>query len=296
MSMAGNKTPAKRGVRASLISIVASLILAGIKLTTGLIGKSHAMVSDAANSISDLITYTVVMTGVAISERKADSNHQYGHEKVESIVAVMLALAIFATGTAIGYKGVRLIMNPELIVVPSLLPMFGAMVSIIVKSGLFIYVRKVAKKTNLSSLKALSIDHLTDVFASLGALIGIGGARLGVPVLDAVASIIISLLIIKSSIDIFRNSANILLDISVDDKTVSELKASILMNPQVQKIDILRTRSTGPGFFVEVEICCAKTLTLEQAHAIAQDVHDRIERDFPRVKHVMVHTNPCDIK
>ena len=77
--MAGNKTPAKRGVRASLISIVASLILAGIKLTTGLIGKSHAMVSDAANSISDLITYTVVMTGVAISERKADSNHQYGH-------------------------------------------------------------------------------------------------------------------------------------------------------------------------------------------------------------------------
>lgn len=283
----------KTALRVSLTSIVASIVLAAVKLTTGLIGHSAAMISDAANSISDIVTYTVVMGGVAASGRKADGNHQYGHDKIESIVAVVLALVIFTTGVAIGINGGRMLMQPETIVAPTLLPAFGALLSMSVKLLLYWRVRKAWKETHFSSLQALCGDHLSDVFASGGTLAGVIGARSGLPVMDPIAAIVIALLIVKSAIEIFRNASNVLLDGSVDPATIEHLRMSIVKNPRVKQIDLLRTRSTGARYYVEVEICCCRNLSLEVAHAVAQDVHDRIERDFPQVKHVMVHTNPC---
>ena len=284
---------AKIGIRVSAISIVASVILSVIKLTTGLIGHSSAMVSDAVNSISDVASYSVVMGGVAASDKRADSHHQYGHDKIESIVSIFLAIAIFATGIAIGWNGIQKISHPEAIVIPTVLPLAGAILSIVAKLVLWRYAKGVGEKTGLNSVKALATDHLSDVFASIGTLVGIAGARLGFPVLDPIASLVIAVLIIKSAIDIFRSSANVLLDISVDKETIELLRQAVMSNVQVKSIDLLRTRSVGSGYFVEVEINCCRYLLLQEAHEIAEDVHDRIERDFPKVKHVMVHTNTC---
>lgn len=291
--MSEKQSLAKLGVRASFLSMVASVILAAVKLVTGIIGHSAAMISDAANSISDIITYAVVMGGLAASEKKADRDHQYGHEKIESIVAVLIALAIFATGVGIGYNGVRLIIQGGSDQNPSWLPAIAAATSMIVKLVLYRYVSKTSKKTGFSSLKALAGDHLSDVFASSGALLGIVGAKLGSPILDPIAAVIIALLIIKSAIEIFRNSANILLDGSVDDETSAKLQSTILSVHDVRRIDLLRTRRTGSRYYVEVEICCCRHLSLEHSHAIAQQVHDIIEQRFERVLHIMVHTNPC---
>ena len=287
------RSSVKIGVRASFISMVSSVLLAAAKLITGIIGHSAAMISDAANSVSDIITYAVVMGGLAASEKKADRDHQYGHEKIESIVAVLLALAIFATGVGIGYNGVRLIVQGGPAQKPSWLPAIAAAASMIVKLVLYRYVAKTSKKTGLSSLKALAGDHLSDVFASSGALLGIVGAKLGSPILDPIAAVIIALLIAKSAIEIFRNSADILLDGSVDDETSAMLQSSILSVGEVKRIDLLRTRRTGSRYYVEVEICCCRYLSLEHSHAIAQQVHDIIEQRFERVRHIMVHTNPC---
>ncbi len=293
MAASHRSEQAKRGVRTSLISIVASIALSIIKLASGILGKSSALVSDGANSLSDVVSYSVVMGGLAASDRKADTNHQYGHEKLESVISVLLAIVIFITAVGIGYRGIRQIGQIEALAIPTMLPLLGAIVSIFVKFFLFLYTRKEASITGLNSLKALTTDHLTDMLSSAGALIGVLGARLGFPVLDPIASVIIALLILRSAGEVFRSAVNVLMDVSVDNRTQKELEQAILSNHHVQRIDVLRTRSVGAGFYVEVEICCCRHLKLHEAHDVAEEIHDRIEKDFPKVRHVMVHTNPC---
>lgn len=283
----------KKGVKISLISIIASVFLSFLKLMTGIVGKSSALVSDGANSLSDVVSYTVVMGGLAASDRKADSNHQYGHEKLESIVSFLVAIAIFVTGVGIGYAGIKNIGRINALPIPSILPLIGATISIIIKFILWRLTVRAVKQTGLNSLRALAADHITDVFSSSGALVGVIGARYGLPVLDPIASVIIAFLIIKSSLEVFRASYHVLMDASVDQKTRLQLEKAILLNPQVKRIDLLRTRSSGNGFWAEVELCCCRNLRMHEAHDVAEEIHDRIERDFPKIRHIMVHLNPC---
>lgn len=281
------------GVRISIISILFSLVLTLFKLVSGIVGKSAALVSDGVNSLGDIFSYSVVATGVAASDKKADSNHQYGHDKLESIISLFLALVIAVTGFAIGFKAVRSLVVETYIAIPTLFPLIVAALSIVIKLILWQLARVAAAKTDLSSLKALASDHFSDMLSSTGALIAVVGARLGYPLLDPVASLVIALLIIKSAFEVFLISYNVLMDSSVDKQTKNELKKAILADKRVQGIDLLRTRSVGSGYWVELEITCCRNLKLFEAHAIAEEVHDRLEKEFPKIRHVMVHTNPC---
>ena len=282
------------GVSISLYSIISSVALSLLKLLAGFFGHSSALVSDGFNSLGDVISYTVVAGGVVGSEKKADTNHQYGHEKLESIVSIFIALAILATGLGVGYRGILHIFEPQSLVKPTLLPIGAALISIAVKIVLYIYSHKAAQMTQLTSLKALATDHFSDILASSGALVGSSLAYLGYVVFDPIASVIIAFLIIKSSIEVFRAAFDVLMDVSVDKETHKKLTQVILENPHVLQLDVLRTRRVGSGYWVDVEICCCKDLTLYEAHEIAQHVHDDIEHKFPQVRHVMVHVNPCD--
>ncbi len=287
---------AKQGVKTSLVSIISSIALSLMKLSVGIVGQSSALISDGVNSLSDVLSYSVVMGGVAASDKKADSNHQYGHDKLESIVSILLALIILGTGIGIGYRGIMQIRSTDAIPIPTMLPLVGALVSILAKIALYVYTRRQAMSSGLNSLRALATDHLSDSLSSVGALIGVAGARAGFPVLDPIASIIIALLILRSALVVFKSAANVLMDVSVDTQTRMRLEQAILSNPKVQRIDLLRTRSVGSGYYVEVEICCCRNLKLYEAHDVAEEIHDRIESNFPKVRHVMVHTNPCSGK
>lgn len=288
------KSRTRSSLRAAAISTACNIMLAIVKLVAGLVGHSSAMVSDAVNSTSDVISNFAVMGGVAASDKAADTHHQYGHDKIECIVSIFLAVAIFVTGCMIGYNGIRQIVHPENIVIPSLFPLLVAIGTMIVKESLYQYTIRVSRKTGSNSLRATAWDHRSDVLSALGAFIGILGARLGVPILDPIASLVICLLIIKVSIDIFKSAVNVLLDASVDEDTQKALETEILSAPGVKQIDLLRTRLTGARYYVEVEIRCCRYLPLFASHDIAQDVHDRIEQKFDKVKHVVVHTNPCE--
>lgn len=293
MGASRGSTHAAVGLRISLVSIISSILLSLLKLITGFIGKSSALISDGVNSLSDIFSYSAVAGGVAASDRKPDSNHQYGHDKLESIVSVFLAIAILATGIGIGYSAVRRIVTSEAIPIPTFLPVIGAAISIVVKLVLWRVASSAAGKTGLNAMHALATDHLSDALSSAGALAGVLGSRMGYPLLDPIASMVIALLIIKSAVGVFLSSYNILMDASVDKQTRRALKQAITDDPNVQRIDLLRTRSVGSGYWVEVEICCCRHLRLHEAHDIAERLHDRIEEEFPKVRHVMVHTNPC---
>lgn len=281
------------GVRVSLLSIIFSVALSVLKLVSGIVGGSSALISDGVNSLGDIFSYTAVAGGVAASDRKADSNHQYGHEKLESIVSLFIAMVILATGIGIGYSAVSTIAKGTALQVPTLFPLVGAAFSILVKLVLWRVASSAAKTTGLNAMRALATDHLSDMLSSSGALIGVAGARMGYPMLDPVASLVIALLIIKSAVVVFLSSYNILMDASIDTQTRRALRESILADDQVKRIDLLRTRSVGTGYWVEVEILCCRELPLYTAHDIAEQLHDRIEQQFPRVRHVMVHVNPC---
>ncbi len=281
-------------MRAAIVSVIGNILLAVVKLLAGIIGHSSAMISDAVNSSSDVVSTFVVMGGVAASDKGADTQHQYGHDKIECLVSLFLAVAILATGVMIGYSGVKKIINPETILIPTLFPLIVAVATMVVKEGLYQYTIRVSRKTGSTSLKATAWDHRSDVLSALGAFIGIAGARLGLPILDPIASILICLLIVKVSVDIFRTAVNVLLDSSVDKETQQELEQAIHSVQGVKAIDMMKTRITGAKFYVEVEIRCCRYLPLYASHQVADTVHDTLEQQFLNAKHVVVHVNPCD--
>ena len=134
--------------------------------------------------------------------------------------------------------------------------------------------------------------HRSDAFSSIGALIGIGGARLGFPVMDSIASLVIFVFIVKAAFDIFKDAMDKMVDHSCDEETEKRLYDCVMENEDVMGIDLLQTRIFGNKIYVDVEIRADESYTLRQAHNIAENVHNNIERNFPKVKHIMVHVNP----
>lgn len=283
----------KIAMHVSTVSIVVNLILSAFKLMAGLVAHSGAMVSDAIHSASDVFSTVIVMIGVTISGKKSDKEHPYGHDRMECVASILLAVVLFATGVGIGVSGIEKIAGGlETTETPGILALAAAVISIVVKEWMYWYTRAAAKKINSGALMADAWHHRSDSLSSIGAFAGILGARLGFPALDPLASIVICIFIGKASWDIFHDAMNKMVDKSCDDRTIQDMRQTALENPGVAKIDEIRTRMFGARTYVDIEIAADGNLTLSEAHKIAEGVHSRIEMEFPEVKHCMVHVNP----
>lgn len=281
-------------MRVSRNSIFVNLLLSVAKLIAGIAGSSAAMVSDAVHSASDVFSTIIVMIGVRISGRESDANHQYGHERLECVAAILLAVLLAATGLGIGYRGGVAIFSgkTEDIPIPTLLPLLAAIASIVIKEGMYWYTLAAAKKIKSGALKADAWHHRSDALSSVGSFVGILGAKLGAPVLDPVASVVISLFILKAAYDIFMDAVGKMTDEACDAETVEHMASCVMGREGVLAINDIKTRMFGNKIYMDIEIECDGNMTLYAAHAVAEDVHDRIEEEFPDVKHCMVHVNP----
>lgn len=286
----------KIAVRTAVLTIILNALLTAFKLIAGLLGHSLAMVSDAIHSASDVISTVIVIIGIKISAKVADKNHEFGHERYECVAAILLAVLLFATGGGIGYSGVTRIIDGSYKTgkMPDYLAMSAAIVSIVVKEAMFWYTWAAAKKVNSGALKADAWHHRSDALSSIGSLIGIVGAMCGVPVLDCVAAIVICLLIIKASVEIFIDAVNKMTDKACDPKTEQGITDFIALQVGVLRVDKVMTRLFGNRIYVIAEIACDGNLPLSKAHEIAEAVHEGVERNFPAVKHVTVHVNPYE--
>jgi len=284
----------REALRVSGVSILVNLLLSAGKLAAGLIARSGAMVSDAVHSASDIFSTIIVIIGVKLSGKAADREHPYGHERMECVAAIVLAVVLLVTGLFIGYTGIRSILDAEgaPLPVPGVLALVAAAVSIAVKEGMFWYTRAHARRLGSSALMADAWHHRSDALSSVGALIGIAGARMGVPLLDPLASVVICAFIAKAAFDIFREAVDKMVDRSADPATEAAVRACVQAHGDVRRVDLLRTREFGNRLYVELEIAVDADLSLRQAHAIAERVHDDVEKQFPQVKHIMVHVNP----
>ncbi|MBQ8967133.1 cation diffusion facilitator family transporter [Ruminococcus sp.] len=282
-------------MRVSVVSIAVNLLLSLIKLLAGIFAHSGAMISDAVHSASDVFSTLIVMIGVTLAGKQPDKEHPYGHERLECVASLLLAAVLAATGLGIGYEGVKKISDTsgEKLVVPGAMALAAAVVSIFIKEAMYHYTRRVAKKINSGALMADAWHHRSDALSSVGSFAGILGARLGAPVLDPVASVVICLFIEKAAYDIFRDAIDKMIDRSCPDEYVAQMHDVIMGVEGVLAVDELKTRLFGAKIYVEVEIAMERTKTLVEAHDTAEEVHDTIEREFPDVKHCMVHVNPA---
>ena len=285
----------RQALRVSGVSVAVNLLLSAGKLAAGLLAHSGAMVSDAIHSASDVFSTFIVMIGVRLSDKAPDREHPYGHERMECVAAIVLAGVLRVTGLLIGYAGVRRIMEGDQseLTTPGFLALAAAIVSIAVKEGMFWYTRAWARKLGSPALMADAWHHRSDALSSVGALVGIAGARMGMPILDPLASVVICAFIVKAAFDIFRDAIDRMVDHSCDPKTEAAIRACVLDSPAVRRIDALRTREFGSRVYIELEIALDGSLSLSQSHDIAEAVHDRVESAFPQVKHIMIHVNPA---
>ncbi len=282
-------------MRVSAVSIVVNLLLSVGKLLAGIFGRSGAMVSDAVHSASDVFSTFIVIIGVRISSKKSDVNHPYGHERMECVASIILATVLLATGLGIGLGGLRTVLSGhyETLAVPGLMALAAAVISIAVKEWMYWYTRAAAKKINSGALMADAWHHRSDSLSSIGAFVGIAGSRMGYPVLDAAASMVISVFIAKVAYEIFMDAVDKMVDKACDRETEEKIRKLVLLQEGVLGIDRLMTRLFGAKIYVDMEIAADGSRTLYETHAIAEQVHDAIEEQFPEVKHCMVHVNPA---
>jgi len=283
----------EEATRASALSVLANVLLTGFKLVSGIVAHSAAMVSDAVHSASDVLSGLIVIVGVRMAGRKADRSHPYGHERFECVAAIVLSTILAMAGGMIGLNAVRALRSFEAQAAPGRLALIASVVSIAVKEGMYWAMRGKAKKLGSTALMAEAWHHRSDALSSVGALIGIAGARLGYPRLEPVASLVISVFILKAAVEIFRDAIDRMVDRACDPKLEDGIRQCVLENEGVRRVDLLQTRMFGNRIYADVEIAVDGSMCLRDAHDIAERVHAGIEQAFPQVKHIMVHVNPA---
>ena len=299
MATQSKTTPLDEAVvirKLSLVSVLGNAVLSGFKLFAGVTGHSSAMISDAVHSFSDVLTTLIAWVGVKISKKDSDEEHPYGHERLECIASLLLGIVLLLTGLGIGKAGLQTIFSGDYqtLTVPGPIALAAAIISIVGKEAMYWYTRHYALLINSSAFLADAWHHRSDAFSSIGSLIGIGGAMLGFPVLDSVASVVICLFILKAAWDILADALGKMTDHACPPALVQEMAESVLSQPGVLGLDTLNTRLFGDRVYVDVEIRADGDLPLKVTHATAQAVHDALEAQFPQVKHCMVHVNPAE--
>lgn len=281
-------------MRISLASILVNIALSLLKGVAGIVAHSGAMLSDAVHSLSDVFSTVIVIFGYNASQKASDGDHPYGHERMECVAAIVLATVLLVVGVEIGISGVEKILDgvEGTLAAPGVLALWAALISILTKEAMFWVSRWGAKKVDSGALMADAWHHRSDALSSVGSFIGIFGARLGLPVLDPIASLVICIFIVRAAYQVFRDALSKMVDQSCDQETIDAMKAKIEAADGVAALDLIRTRIFGSKIYVDVEIAVDGALTLTEAHDIAEAVHDTIEAAFPKVKHCMIHVNP----
>ena len=280
--------------RVTSIGIIGSVILSLFKFLAGIFGHSSAMVSDAIHSLSDVLATFIAWLGIKLSMQAPDREHPYGHERLECVASLLLGAILFGTGLMIGLSGLKTILagHYDELQSPGSVALIAAVVSIATKEGMFWYTRHYAKVLNSAAFMADAWHHRSDALSSIGSLIGIGGAMLGFPILDPLASVAIAVCIIKVAYDILKDAVSKMLDTACSSEYEKKLADFISAQDGVDRLDVLHTRMFGNKIYIDAEISVDGDKSLTDAHEIAESVHNQVEKHFDNIKHIMIHVNP----
>ena len=281
------------GVRIILIGALANLLLAVLKIAGGIVGRSTAMVADGIHSLSDLLTDGVVLFTHKIGQLPADENHPYGHGRAETIGATLVGAVIIAAGFGLAYQAWEII-STDAFRTPAWPAAMAAVVSIAVNEILFRYTRSVGETTKSPSLVANAWHHRSDAISSFAALIGIGGAMAGYPIMDPIAAIIVSVMIAKVGYNIAFSGLSDLMDTALSEEETRRIATMINGLPGVIQTHNLRTRRIGGDVLMDVHILVDHEASVTEGHHIAETVRRELIRAMDNVQDVLVHVDTED--
>lgn len=283
----------RKGRKATWIGLVGNVLLTAFKAYAGAVAGSKAMVADSLHSASDIVASTVVLVGLRVAKRPADAQHPYGHGKAESITAKIIGLILMGAGFQIGYTSLRAALS-GVVSPPGILALAAAVTSIVTKEGLYQYKIRVGRRLNSPAVVASAYEHRSDAMSSVAALVGIAGARLGVPWLDPVAGAVVSAFVIKMGWDIAVRAIDELMDKAVGADVLEQIRSVALTVVGVETVDDVVARTTGPYTLVDMKIHVDPSLSVGEGHDVATRVRAEIMRAVANVEGVMVHVEPCD--
>jgi len=274
-------------------------LLAGGKIGAGIVGHSQALLADGVNSISDVVYFLIVKIFINLSGKPADSQHPYGHYQYETIAALVVGAFVITTGFAIFWDSVNVafdLMTGEIAVMAvRSFALYTAIATIVIKIILMIQARFVGYATKNIAVIAIARDHRNDIFASLGAAIGILLSMLGTIWADPVAGAIVAIIVAKTGFDILREATDDLMD-DVPDKELSEqIKATLLDDASIRRIDEIHAHRFGPYLVANITICIDGSLSVAKADLIATTAEKKLLERIDMLRKVYIHTHPINI-
>ena len=291
-------TREKEIYKVTLVGGIANLLLLGFKFVAGIAGHSGAMLADAVHSLSDFITDIVVLAFVGISARPQDESHDFGHGKFETVATLFIGLALGAAAVGIVVNGAGKLaswIQGENLPAPGRLALWAAILSIIIKEGLYRYTARKGRKLNSKAVEANAWHHRSDALSSIGAAIGISGAIfLGErwTVLDPIASIVVGAMLVKVAWDLLAPSISELTEESLPAETEKEIVELIESVEGVKEPHNLRTRRIGNHIAAEVHIRLDGDMKLHTAHEKANEIEKIFGERFGLDSHIIIHMEP----
>ncbi|HEY8389401.1 MAG TPA: cation diffusion facilitator family transporter [Clostridia bacterium] len=277
--------------RINIISLIVNTLLAVMKVITGFITMSSAVMADGVHSLSDIGTTIIAMFAVGFSKEESDKRHPYGHERIEFVISLIIAFILIITAVSFLINSIEGLFDPTSVIKHLNVSIIVMVVSVLFKEGLYQISMRVGKKYESEAIKAAAVDNRTDALSSIAVLIGLIFAAFNISFMEEVASIVVAGIILFEAIKIIIDSSKQLIDSSVGEEIENKIRESTMKKTDVLAIESLKTRKFGNRLYVDIDIIVDKNLSFEKAHEISHSVHDIIEKEF-NAKHVQVHTSP----
>jgi len=275
--------------RVTLVSVVSNLVLTVAQVIVGIVGHSQALIADGMHTLSDLITDAMVLFALKHGSKAADEEHPYGHGRIETATTMLLGGLLLVVGLGIAARAGMRFLDPEPFVIPASITLVVALVTLAAKEWLYRYTIRIATRFDSNMLRANAWHHRSDAISSFIVLVGIGGALIGFGYMDAVAAIIVSIMVAKVGIGLAWQALRELIDTGLSAVELDAIRHSIQSVSGVKALHMLRTRRVGGQALVDVHILVDARLSVSEGHHISETVRGKVIHDIAPVTDVMVH-------
>ncbi|ULL17219.1 cation transporter [Paenibacillus sp. H1-7] len=288
---------AAANVIAIWISLISNLLLTGIKLIVGFLFNSQVLIADGVHNAGDVIATMAALGSAKVAQKPADDDHPYGHGKSELIGSAMVAIIMALAAIFIAYHSVESFFHPA--AEASWIALIAALISLVWKQWLYVYCMRLGKETSSKSLEATALDHLADVYASIAAVIGIGGAligdKFGIVFLsygDAAAGLVVAFFVLKLTYHMGKEAVDVLMEKTVSPETIQEYERLVVSIHEVKRIDRIRARAFGQYVLIDVRVGVPAHLSVQEGHDVSRKIKKTIMEQHRDVEEVLIHLNP----
>jgi len=280
--------------RVTLVGAVFNLLLSVLKVVFGVVGNSHSLIADGIHSFSDLLSDALVYIAAHHAHQEPDEQHPYGHGRFETAATLGLSLFLFIVAAGLIFDASERLFAPETLLQPSAVALYVAALSVLVKEWLYHYTRIAAARIRSDMMRANAWHHRSDAVSSIVVLVGVGGTMAGLTYLDAVASVIVGLMIARIGWELGWGSVKELVDTGLESHRIEEIRRIILEVDGVRGIHMLRTRRIGVSASADVHVLVAPRLSVSEGHMISLMVEQRLKQEIEEIEDVTVHIDPED--